>query len=272
MDLAKDTQKQQSDHQADLLAFEEQRLPYSAQHTVLLTAQTLLEEACFAFAQRYMPAVLHSAGYDCPAAVELTEWATILTKHRFKLGAAATSSLKTPLFPALLSSMRTLRHTAVHRNPVSTAVVCQLVSSAADLAEVLQESARASLIREICGKVEATLKEAHTARQALTANAHRELEEIRQARQELNKRENAILAKALSDDAESRRELGHTLKQAVAHTIMNWETKTSASSGSDNGTADLQALKPGYVEDGDAARVEGLTDTSYNAVNLEMDY
>ena len=66
MDLVKDAQRQQSDHQADLLAFEEQRLPYSAQHTVLLTVQGLLEEACFEFAQRYMPTVLQSAGYDCP--------------------------------------------------------------------------------------------------------------------------------------------------------------------------------------------------------------
>jgi len=278
-DLAKDTQNQQSDHQADLLAFEEQRLPYSAQHTVLVTAQRLLEEACFEFAQRYMPSVLQSAGYDCPAAVELTQWATILTKHRFKLGKAATSSLKTPLFPALVLSMRTLRNTAVHRIPASTAVVCQLVSSAADLAEVLQESARASLMREICGKVDATFKEADAVRQALTASAHRELEEIRQAREELNKREKAILAKTLSDDAECRRELGHALKQAVGHTIMKWEeARASASSGgNDNGTTDLQAVKPGNdVEDGDAATVEGSDRdqlTSYNTlVNLEMDY
>ena len=167
--------------------------------------------------------------------------------------------------------MRTLRHTAVHRNPVSTAVVCQLVSSAADLAEVLQESSRASLMREICGKVDTTFKEAHDVRQALTASAHRELEEIRQAREELNRRENAIMVKALSDDAECRRELGHALMQAVGHTITNWEARTSASFGTDNGTADLQALKPRDVEDGDAVTVEGVTETGYNTGNLETD-
>ena len=207
------------------LAFAAERLPYSAQHAVLVAVQRMLEEACFGFARKYLPTVLQRPRFDCPAAVELTKWVKILTNHRDELGATVAPSLKTPSFPALMGSMRMLRHTAVHRIPMSTAAVCQLVGSAADFAELLQDDARADLMRDMCRNVETSLEEMHAVRQALRGNVDRGLEEIRQAREELNRREKDIVAKALGEDAERRRELGQRLEQAVGHAVAEWDAR-----------------------------------------------
>lgn len=204
------------------LAFPDQRLPYGAQHAVLLAVQRMLEEACFGFAQKCLPTVLQRARFDCPVAVELTKWVKILTKHRDELGATVAPGLKTPSFPALMGSMRMLRHTAVHRIPVSTAVLCQLVGSAADLTEALQDNARADLMRDMGRTVETSLEET---KQVLRENVDRELEEIRRAREELNRREKDIFAKAFAEDAERRRELGQRLEQAVNHAIAEWDAR-----------------------------------------------
>lgn len=219
----------------------------------------MLEEACFGFAQRYLPSVVQGTRFDCPAAVELTRWAKILTSHRDGLGATVAPSFKSPSFQDLMASIRRLRHTAVHRIPVSTAVVCQLVSSAADLAEMLQDKARTGLIRDFYRNIETGYKETHAVRQVLRANADRELEEVRRAREELNRREKDIVAKILSEDAERRRELGQRLERAVGQAIAEWESWTAASTR--DSLVHSEALEPVMVE-GDTATARGLSETS----------
>jgi hypothetical protein len=40
----------------------------------------LVEEACFVYAQTHFPQLLARNGWDCPEAVELTEWSKLLPK------------------------------------------------------------------------------------------------------------------------------------------------------------------------------------------------
>lgn len=207
------------------LAFTASRLPYNTQHVVLLAAQRMLEEACFGFAQKFLPTVLQQARFDCPAAVELTRWIKILTKHRDKLGTTIAPGLKTPSFPTLMRSMRVLRHTIVHRIPVSAATVFQLVDSAAELAKVLQDDARAKLMRDIWEDVAVNLEETNTELEALRETVNEELEEICQAREELDRKEKDIISQALSKEAERGRERGQRLEQTVSDTIANWDVQ-----------------------------------------------
>ena len=244
------TTKEQSVDKSGPLLFPEQRLPYRTQHVVLLAAQGLLEEACFGFAQRYLPAVLQNTRFDCPAAVELTKWAKILTNHCKQLSATVPLSHNAASLEPLTQSMRKLRHTAVHRIPVPITVVCQLVGSAADLAEVLQDDTRAGLLRDICRDVETSLEKTQAARQVLRTNADREMEQIRRAREELDRREQVMVAKALSDDADGRRELGKRLEQTVGHSIAEWEGRTAMSASARGGSDTSKTSEVKFVPSG----------------------
>lgn len=203
-------------------------LPYSAQHAILVPVQRLLEEACFRFAQRYLPSALQHTRYDCPAAVELTKWAKILTKHRESLGGTVSPSLRSPAFPGLMAAMQRLRHTAVHRIPVPIAYVLRLVRSAADLAEMLRDDMRAELIRAIHQNIESGYRKSNDVCQALRENTVRELQEIRLAREELDLREKNLVSKVQDEDSRHKRELGRQIERAVNNVIAQWEVKTAA--------------------------------------------
>ena len=164
--------------------------------------------------------MLKKTGFDCPVAVELTQWAKILTKNR-----AAVPNLKTPSFSGIMESICTLRHTAVHRIPVSAAVVGQLLRSAADLAQALQDEARADLLQLMYQNVHSNFEETRTMSQALRDNFDRELNEIRRAREELNRREKEIIYTALNEHTERKRELGQRLEHIVGQTIAEWDKR-----------------------------------------------
>jgi hypothetical protein len=89
-------------------------LPYKSQHIILNTAQRILEESCFEFAEKWLPSVLSSHGWDCPEAVELTEWTWMLPKRAAELPPHALKLKGTMLKESLLATNK-LRHTAVHR-------------------------------------------------------------------------------------------------------------------------------------------------------------
>jgi hypothetical protein len=211
----------------------------------------MLEEACFAFAQRWLPSVLEKAGFDCPAAVELTKWAKILSSHRDKLGTTVAPSFKGPSFPGLLASMRKLRNIAVHRVPATAMVVGELVASAAELTEMLQDGARAALMRGIDQDIKVNIRVVHAARGILRDKVDRELEELSRAREELDRREKQIAATMLREDADRRRELGQLLERAVGSAIADWEAKAAANAR--DGTIHSEALDLVTVELANAA-------------------
>lgn len=197
--------------------------------------------------------MLENAGFDCPAAVELTKWAKILSSHRDRLGTTVAPSLKGPSFPGLLASMRKLRNVAVHRIPAATVVVSELVASAAELTEMLQDGPRAALMREIDQEIKANIRVVQAARGFLGDKVARELEEINRAREELDQREKQVAANMSREDADHRRELGQLLEQAVGNAIADWEAKWKTAANVSDGTIHLEALDLATGELGNAA-------------------
>ncbi|CAG8263039.1 unnamed protein product [Penicillium salamii] len=73
---------------------------YRCRHLVLTTIQELLKESCFEFAQHHFTQLLAKNGWDCPEAVELTEWTKILSHKSNPL----INTLETPLMNLLAFS------------------------------------------------------------------------------------------------------------------------------------------------------------------------
>jgi hypothetical protein len=174
----------------------------------------MLEEAFFAFAQKHLPSVLDEAGFDCPAAVELTKWTKILSTHRHVLGKDALS-LKDIPFNRLLASARKLRNIAVHRVPTTAVEVARLVGAAAALAETLQDHERAASLQVMHYEIKEKMEVIEAESQVRKQQADLELEEIRRAREELDQRVRDIAAGLLEEDASRKRAAGKLLEEAA---------------------------------------------------------
>ncbi|KYG13684.1 hypothetical protein FVEG_13944 [Fusarium verticillioides 7600] len=110
-------------------------LPFSAQHKLMVHLQERLETMCFSFAQRVLPHALESRGWDCPEMVQLHIW------------------MKDPIFQhyveknvpdmerrhQMTSFVIEIRRCAVDRKQIDTTVLEALISSALELAKLLEE-------------------------------------------------------------------------------------------------------------------------------------
>ena len=179
----------------------------------------MLEEACFAFAQKHLPSVLDKSDFDCPAAVELSKWAKILSRHRHILLAEDAPSAKHHSFSQLLASARKLRNIAVHRVPTAADEVARLVGAAAALAETLRDHGRAASLQAMHDEIREKMEVIEAERWVRKLHMDLELEEIRRAREELDQRVRDIGAGLLREDASCRRAVGKLLEEAAGKAL-----------------------------------------------------
>jgi hypothetical protein len=101
--------------------------------------QTILEYACFRFAEKSMPDILQSTGWTCPEAGELSVWIYHfyekdkfgqLQEMRRRRGSQISLSV-------LLNSAKEIRHDAVHRNPLDVKYLSLQMSHAVTFCQVL---------------------------------------------------------------------------------------------------------------------------------------
>ncbi|KAL4722871.1 hypothetical protein ACLX1H_010110 [Fusarium chlamydosporum] len=116
-------------------------LPLPAQRYVLSEMQTLLEHACFSFAERCMPHILEQNGWDCPEAGELNVWTHHLTaKGNYRdLHMFAQYNRITHPLEGLMESAKQIRHTAVHRTRLTVTYLAILMDHAVALCTILGE-------------------------------------------------------------------------------------------------------------------------------------
>lgn len=215
----------------------------------------MLEEACFAFAQKHLPSVLDKSGFDCPAAVELSKWTKIFSKHRHKLVKDTPSfTLKDPSFSGLLVSARKLRNIAVHRAPTTAVEVARLVGAAAALTEILQDHRRAASLLVMHSEIKEQIEVVEFSRQILRQQADAELENIHRAREELDRREREVAAGLLDEDARHRRTVGRLLEEAAWEAREAW-TERCGRSPARSGTPDsYRTASPGSHENAEQSQ------------------
>ena len=189
-------------------------LPYKVQHVILTTTQRILEECCYDFARNWLPSILQEHGWDCAAAVELTEWTRILAKRSAKLPMQALE-LKGSSFNEILSSATKMRHTAVHRLPTTTRSIGQFIESAMRLAEALHHPLHAAQLKELLDEIDSKIKAMELNKNVLEDELNSQLEEIHRQREELNKKEKDVIATTLREDLENKTLIGTLLEESV---------------------------------------------------------
>ncbi|KAL1616896.1 hypothetical protein SLS54_008100 [Diplodia seriata] len=189
-------------------------VPYKAQHPILTTAQRVLEECCFDFAKMWLSDVLASRDWDCSEAVELTEWLTILNRRCGKIPAYA-FAVQMSSMHEILSSTRRLRHTAIHRMPMTARGICQLVQCGAKLSEALRDPLRTAQLEAIAQTLGSLTRDMELHKNFLENSLDINLKTIRQQREELDQREAAVIAMTKKEDAEKKKLVGSLLEDSV---------------------------------------------------------
>ncbi|KAI0191402.1 hypothetical protein EV127DRAFT_363792 [Xylaria flabelliformis] len=92
-------------------------LPLRTQHRILTNVQSILEEVCFDYAERFMPEILKKNRWDCSEAAELNLWSAEFLQRQNEFSDRA-EDVRKPL-NSLLRSVADIRHTAVHRICIS---------------------------------------------------------------------------------------------------------------------------------------------------------
>ncbi|KAI5817865.1 hypothetical protein BZA77DRAFT_308790 [Pyronema omphalodes] len=113
-------------------------IPFAIQHAILPTLQSFLEEACYEYLSKEHPQVLLAKGWSMPESAELHTYAQEIQ----------------PLLPAAtgtrFKSLSVIRHTAVHRIPVSFTRLFEMIEDAAYACGYLTTSGSYS---SVCGNV-----------------------------------------------------------------------------------------------------------------------
>ncbi|KAM0343589.1 hypothetical protein ACHAPU_008340 [Fusarium lateritium] len=109
------------------------------QNLILQRMQTILEYACFQFAQNSMPSIIQSSGWTCPEEAELNKWTFYFyKKEQYQQLDALCRTRKSQYFlSAMLSSVKELRHDNVHRNPLDVNYLSLQMSHAVAFSAVL---------------------------------------------------------------------------------------------------------------------------------------
>lgn len=131
------------------------QLPFPAQHQILSQIQSILELACFRYAQRRLPQILEQKKWSCPESVELNQWAGEFQKTSRRIPIKGIPEIP----PALLKSMATIRHTAVHRERCDVATVARFINDAEAIAGLLEESASEAQLRRIRQEIKTIMEE-----------------------------------------------------------------------------------------------------------------
>lgn len=109
-------------------------LPHATQHIILNATQRILEEIFYEFVSAHMPLIILHRGWHCSIAVELTEWIRIFRRVDYNLSGAMRLG-----FEEHLRDLSNLRNVAVHRRPISKNHTDQLLLSALQVANLLQD-------------------------------------------------------------------------------------------------------------------------------------
>ncbi|KXH67660.1 hypothetical protein CSAL01_03583 [Colletotrichum salicis] len=175
-------------------------------------AQKLLEDCCFDFASEWFPDALREQGWECSSAVELTKWVNIFEAAIVNLSPQVISATN---IGQVLASTHKLRHTAVHRLPVTARGVNQLLRAGKTLAETLRDFTRASQLGDLIREVDENIKTMELTKNVLENRAAAQLEEIRRQREALDRQEEESIENMLREDREHKALVGSLLETAV---------------------------------------------------------
>ena len=218
-------------------------LRYHDQHVILTTLQSLLEEACFDFAQKSFPQLLEQHGWDCYEAIELTEWTKVLPKYFMHL-----SQNLTKPFDEVIGLLRELRHSAVHRLRKTAAGIERLAENAQIFLAALNDLIRSQQLTIFRRQIRSTIEELQRNKDLLEGKLRSQLKQIRTKRAELDKWEKESTNNMVLEDQQLVRDIGEDVAMMV-ESIKSQKTEYEQEKGKmrengEDGEISLDEVKP----------------------------
>ncbi|KAL4929519.1 uncharacterized protein BDV17DRAFT_297990 [Aspergillus undulatus] len=182
---------------------------YRYQHIITTSIQRLVEEACFAYAQRQFPQLLVKNGWDCPEAVELTEWAKLLPLYS---GEFVT---RTKIRDELFSSLRELRHSAVHRLRKAAGSAERLAKNTQLFLEALNDYDRSERVSNLRRELNKAIEELKRNKDLLEGRYLSELKEIQARRAALDMWERDAKNAMVESDLQCLNDIDRSIENVV---------------------------------------------------------
>lgn len=208
-------------------------LPFIAGHQIVVELQTILEQACFEFAQNAMPEVLVTKGWSCPEAVELNNWVKVFRQQEQHLFKAP--PVEFVVDHSFYKSLCDIRHTAVHRLPMTAAGIDECLRDGEFLVTLLDDNAAASRLSAMRRELQHVIAEMEDHKCMLEAKLTATLERIAAERAELDRQEKEAIDGMLQADKEYQLYAGASLEQKIG----NWDVDMST--GSEDLFHDIEA-------------------------------
>lgn len=187
----------------------------NVQHQVLQTLQALLERACFEFARGELTKILEQKQWDCPEAVELNIWVSVL-KLNDPIFAQADVEQWGGDLNELYSSMAALRHTSVHRLRITASRTKRFLADAVSFTNLLKDEDCCVAVRRLRQDYEDMFDELGRNKDLLELRLAEERQEIARQRAFLAQRESDAIENMFKDDRELSVSIGARLLQVIA--------------------------------------------------------
>lgn len=180
------------------------------QHLILTTIQDRLEKACFEHFKRNAPSVLEKQNLECASAAELSKWVLLLKQQKISSIGCSEEAL---------SSAIKIRHSAVHRERTEVKALVGLLRFASEFASSLQDASLAAQIHRLKAEVESETKQSDARSRKLHSTSCKELLDIRQKQEKLNREEEELLQKMKEEKAAIRSSMSESLLNVVGKTF-----------------------------------------------------
>jgi hypothetical protein len=145
---------------------------------------------------------MQSKAYDCAEATELNEWASILLKYQKELTQSHSEDMKTSL-PKVLTSIRQIRHTAVHRMRLQARSALDLITDGETLAKLLQDETCLEQLSTVRQQLLVSIEDLEQNKNALESRLAEIKETFAEKRAQLVREEIALIQNAEKDCKEN---------------------------------------------------------------------
>lgn len=189
-------------------------LPFKLQHRILVILQITLESVCYDFARKHYPAFLIRKGWDCPEAGELTHWTRgLIAEFRDSPTKAVREADN---FPAALKGIDEIRHSTVHRIPMSGRDIQRLIQKTKVVLHMLDSTRRMrDQIDGIDGIIERNIQTVLDKRRQKEEKLKLELEKLEEWKRILELREVRAIKQAEYEEEHIQKSFRDEVGQAL---------------------------------------------------------
>lgn len=210
-------------------------LPFKLQHRILITLQNTLESACYDFTRKHYPEFLIRKSWDCPEAGELTHWTRGLVNEFQDNPTEAIREADN--FPAALKGIDEIRHSAVHRVPVSGRDIQRLIQKTNVVLHMFDATGRIrDQINELDGIIERNIHSVLDKRRKKEEILRLELGELEKWKRILEFREAKAIKRAEYEEENIRKSFRDQVGEALGE-LEGVEYSVGTTEDPENGNA-----------------------------------